>query len=232
MSGIATILQFQRPGRAMAARGRYQRTIAGGGGDARSAPLEGRQPDASGTPRAPICQGQCTVGTSATPIWRIIFELPERPLSAEHRSTSCVDVSPYALAYREDCTVSDPYITTQLISAEVRFTLAAGGHIVGVINAASRNKRSFWVEGQLGKPDGLLDRTLGARERTSGRIGARGSEPTPERRLPHLPLPGMRNFLKLKQLRAAMSRRGGVESSPGGLDLCALFHSARGGLKL
>jgi polyhydroxyalkanoate synthase subunit PhaC len=44
-----------------------------------------------------------------------------------------------------------------LISAEVRFTLAAGGHIVGVINAASRNKRSFWVEGQLGKPDGLLE---------------------------------------------------------------------------
>jgi len=36
------------------------------------------------------------------------------------------------------------------VSGDVRFALAASGHIAGVINPASRNKRSFWVDGKLG----------------------------------------------------------------------------------
>ena len=49
------------------------------------------------------------------------------------------------------------FITTRLISGEVRFTLAASGHIAGVINPASRNKRSFWIEGKLGNPERWLE---------------------------------------------------------------------------
>ena len=31
----------------------------------------------------------------------------------------------------------------------MRFTLAASGHIAGVINPAARNKRSHWIDGRL-----------------------------------------------------------------------------------
>jgi polyhydroxyalkanoate synthase len=48
-------------------------------------------------------------------------------------------------------------MTTRLISNEVRFTLAASGHIAGVINPASRNKRSFWIDGKLGNPERWLE---------------------------------------------------------------------------
>src|SRR5262249_60421020 len=50
------------------------------------------------------------------------------------------------------------YRTTRLISSEVRFTCAASGPIAGVINPASRNKRSFWIDGKLGaQPEHWLE---------------------------------------------------------------------------
>jgi polyhydroxyalkanoate synthase len=62
-----------------------------------------------------------------------------------------IDVPVYLLACREDHIVpwQTAYRTGRLVSGEVRFTLAASGHIAGVINPAARNKRSFWVDGKL-----------------------------------------------------------------------------------
>lgn len=58
-----------------------------------------------------------------------------------------IDVPTYILASREDHIVpwQSAYATTKLISGKVEFTLAASGHIAGVINPASKNKRNYWT---------------------------------------------------------------------------------------
>jgi polyhydroxyalkanoate synthase subunit PhaC len=63
-----------------------------------------------------------------------------------------INVPTYVLASREDHIVPwrTAYRTTKLVSGSVRFVLAASGHIAGAINPASRNKRSFWIDGKFG----------------------------------------------------------------------------------
>jgi len=71
----------------------------------------------------------------------------------------------YVLATREDHIVPwrTAYATTQLVDGEIRFVLGASGHVAGVINPASRNKRSHWIGEDLpADPDAWL---VGASER-------------------------------------------------------------------
>lgn len=58
-----------------------------------------------------------------------------------------LDMPVYLLATREDHIVPwhSAYQSTRLLSGPVRFVLGASGHIAGVINPASKNKRSYWV---------------------------------------------------------------------------------------
>jgi polyhydroxyalkanoate synthase len=58
-----------------------------------------------------------------------------------------VRVPAYVLATREDHIVpwKGAYQTTQLLKGEARFVLGASGHIAGVINPASKNRRSYWT---------------------------------------------------------------------------------------
>ena len=53
----------------------------------------------------------------------------------------------YLLATREDHIVpwQSAYESTRILGGDVRFVLGASGHIAGVINPASKNKRSYWV---------------------------------------------------------------------------------------
>lgn len=58
-----------------------------------------------------------------------------------------VNMPSYVLATREDHIVpwQTAYTSAALLGGERRFVLGASGHIAGVVNPASKNKRSFWT---------------------------------------------------------------------------------------
>ena len=58
-----------------------------------------------------------------------------------------LDLPVYLLATREDHIVpwQSAYQSTRILGGKLRFVLGASGHIAGVINPASKNKRSFWT---------------------------------------------------------------------------------------
>jgi polyhydroxyalkanoate synthase len=63
-----------------------------------------------------------------------------------------IDMPSYVLATQEDHIVPwrSAYQTTQLVGGKSQFVLGASGHIAGVINPASKNKRSYWTGGKQG----------------------------------------------------------------------------------
>jgi polyhydroxyalkanoate synthase len=66
---------------------------------------------------------------------------------------SKLEMPAYLLATREDHIVpwQSAYLSTEVLGGETRFVLGASGHIAGVVNPASKNKRSFWVGGDQRK---------------------------------------------------------------------------------
>jgi polyhydroxyalkanoate synthase len=87
--------------------------------------------------------------------WYIRNMYLENNLRIPNRLTMCdtpvdlgrVDLPSYVLATVEDHIVPwrSAYRTTGLFKGDTRFVLGASGHIAGVINPASKNKRSYWV---------------------------------------------------------------------------------------
>jgi polyhydroxyalkanoate synthase len=87
--------------------------------------------------------------------WYIRNMYLENNLRVPNRLTICdtpvdlgrVDLPAYVLATVEDHIVPwrSAYRTTGLLGGDIRFVLGASGHIAGVINPASKNKRSYWV---------------------------------------------------------------------------------------
>jgi len=83
----------------------------------------------------------------------------ENNLCAPGRLTMCgtpvdlgrVDMPAYVLATEEDHIVpwQSAYRSTQLLGGPTQFVLGASGHIAGVVNPASKNKRSFKASGEL-----------------------------------------------------------------------------------
>ena len=57
----------------------------------------------------------------------------------------------YLFAAREDHIVpwQTAYLVTRLLPGPHRFVLGASGHIAGVINPVSKNRRNYWVDGDL-----------------------------------------------------------------------------------
>jgi len=71
-----------------------------------------------------------------------------------------VDMPAFVLAAREDHIVpwNSAYRSAQLLGGDVRFVLAASGHIAGVINPAAKNRRSHWVaDGMPPEPGAWLE---------------------------------------------------------------------------
>jgi len=62
-----------------------------------------------------------------------------------------IEIPTYIYASREDHIVpwTSAYRSTGLVKGKRRFVLGASGHIAGVINPASKNKRSYWVNEHL-----------------------------------------------------------------------------------
>jgi polyhydroxyalkanoate synthase len=58
-----------------------------------------------------------------------------------------LEMPAYVLATREDHIVPwhSAYQSTRLLGGKTRFVLGASGHIAGVVNPASKNKRSYWI---------------------------------------------------------------------------------------
>jgi polyhydroxyalkanoate synthase len=63
-----------------------------------------------------------------------------------------VDMATYVFSTREDHIVPwrAAFGTTRVLSGEMTFVVGASGHIAGVINPASKNRRSFWTGGETG----------------------------------------------------------------------------------
>jgi len=92
--------------------------------------------------------------------WYLRNTYLENNLSVPNKLTMCgtavhlrkIDVPSYVLATMEDHIVpwKAAYRTTQLVGGKTQFVLGASGHIAGVINPASKNKRSYWTGGEQG----------------------------------------------------------------------------------
>jgi polyhydroxyalkanoate synthase subunit PhaC len=73
---------------------------------------------------------------------------------------SLINVPTFLYASREDHIVPwrTAYASAQLLPHDTTFVLGASGHIAGVINPASKNKRNHWVAGAIGpNPDHWLE---------------------------------------------------------------------------
>jgi polyhydroxyalkanoate synthase len=64
-----------------------------------------------------------------------------------------IDMPAYVLATREDHIVPwrSAYASARHLRSKSEFVLSASGHIAGVINPASRNRRNYWLGGKLVK---------------------------------------------------------------------------------
>ena len=64
-----------------------------------------------------------------------------------------IDMPAYVLATREDHIVpwKTAYASARHLRGKIKFVLAASGHIAGVVNPATKNRRNYWLGGRVVK---------------------------------------------------------------------------------
>jgi len=79
---------------------------------------------------------------------------------------SKVDISVYLYGSREDhiVPIGAAYASTQVLPGPKRFVMGASGHIAGVINPASKGKRSHWIGSDSEFPTDVNDWIAGSTE--------------------------------------------------------------------
>ena len=92
--------------------------------------------------------------------WYLRNTYLENSLCVADRLTMCgssvdlgrIDMPSYVLATQDDHIVPwrSAYRSTRLVGGRTQFVLGASGHIAGVINPPSKNKRSYWAGGTPG----------------------------------------------------------------------------------
>ena len=77
-----------------------------------------------------------------------------------------VDMPVYIYGSREDhiVPINGAYATTQFLPGKKRFVMGASGHIAGVINPPSKNKRCHWIRDDEQMPKAYADWFAGAAE--------------------------------------------------------------------
>jgi hypothetical protein len=87
-----------------------------------------------------------------------------------------LDMPAYVLATKEDHIVpwKTAYASARLLRGKVDFVLSASGHIAGVVNPASRNRRNFWLGGKLPKDPERWFAAARPNLAAGGRTGAHG----------------------------------------------------------
>ncbi|GAA4337878.1 class I poly(R)-hydroxyalkanoic acid synthase [Pigmentiphaga soli] len=144
--------------------------------------------------------------------WYLRHTYLENSLRVPGRLTVCgvpldltrLDLPAYVYGSREDHIVpwTSAYASTGILRGPTRFVLGASGHIAGVINPASRNKRSYWVNDA--PADGAQAWLAGAQEKPgswwtdwsqwlrarSGALAAAPKGPGSARHPPIEPAPG------------------------------------------
>jgi polyhydroxyalkanoate synthase subunit PhaC len=93
--------------------------------------------------------------------WYVRNTYLENNLKAPGKTVQCgvpvdlskISVPAYLYASREDHIVPwhTAYASNQALGGEATFVLGASGHIAGVINPASKNKRNYWADGVVGE---------------------------------------------------------------------------------
>jgi polyhydroxyalkanoate synthase len=82
----------------------------------------------------------------------------------EQVDLSNVDIPVYLYGSREDhiVPIAGAYASTRHLPGKKRFVMGASGHIAGVINPPSKNKRSYWTNDKL--PETVEAWIAGAKE--------------------------------------------------------------------
>lgn len=123
-------------------------------------------------------------------------------ICGEQIDLSKIKIPVYFLSTYEDHIApwKGTFTGTELMKGKVEFVLGASGHVAGVINPASKNRRHYWINGELGKG---ADHWLETSEKQEGSWWPHWAEWLKKRAGSKVPAPAAAGNDTFKSLEAA-----------------------------